>query len=169
MGIATDLADFPFAQVIGLSSYPYLGGFAEPEDLPLDYYARLTGLPELVVEGGWPSDSIGALSSSPAKQGRYLRRQAELLDRANAVAVFQLTFTDLDPRVFPARLDPAALRNAGARGRESRAQARAGDVGQRVRAAAQRSVVSQRFLSSAVQLVTTVTRGERNPESGVIT
>jgi hypothetical protein len=101
VGIATDLADFPFAQVIGLSSYPYLGGFAEPEDLPLDYYARLTGLPELVVEGGWPSDSIGALSSSPAKQGRYLRRQAELLDRANAVAVFQLTFTDLDPAYFP--------------------------------------------------------------------
>ena len=101
IGISSDLADFPFAQVIGLSSYPYLGGFAEPEDLPIDYYARLTGKPELVVEGGWPSDSAGAIASSPAKQARYLRRQAELLDRADALAVFQLTFTDLDPAYFP--------------------------------------------------------------------
>src|SRR5262245_18784408 len=101
VGIATDLADFPFAQDIGLSSYPYLAGFAEPEDLPLDYYSRLTGKPELVVEGGWTSDSIGALASSPAKQARYIRRQAELLDQANALAVFQLTFTDLDPAYFP--------------------------------------------------------------------
>jgi hypothetical protein len=101
LGITTDLADFPFVQAIGLSSYPYLGGFAEPEDLPLDYYSRLTVLPELVVEGGWASASIGAVTSSPAEQARYIRRQAELLDRASAVAVFQLTFTDLDPAYFP--------------------------------------------------------------------
>src|SRR6185295_4788898 len=31
VGIAADLADFPFLQAIGLSSYPYLGGFTEPE------------------------------------------------------------------------------------------------------------------------------------------
>ena len=40
-GVATDLADFPFMQAMGLSSYPYLGGFVEPEDVPLDYYSRL--------------------------------------------------------------------------------------------------------------------------------
>jgi hypothetical protein len=101
VGIATDLADFPFAQVIGLSSYPYLGGFAEPEDLPIDYYSRLTARPMLVVEGGWPSDSAGAVPSSPTKQARYLRRQTELLDHSGALAVFQLTFTDLDPAYFP--------------------------------------------------------------------
>ena len=52
VGVATDLADFPFMQAMGLSSYPYLGGFAEPEDVPLDYYARVlqgTGLP---ADGG---------------------------------------------------------------------------------------------------------------------
>ena len=101
VGIATDLADFPFAQAIGLSSYPYLGGFAEPEELPLAYYSRLTPLPKLVVEGGWASESVGGVVSSPERQARYIRRQAQLLDRANAVAVFQLTFTDLDPAFFP--------------------------------------------------------------------
>src|SRR5438046_10406766 len=40
---ATDLKDFPFSVALGLSSYPYLGGFAEPEDVPLDYYGRIAG------------------------------------------------------------------------------------------------------------------------------
>src|SRR5947207_3351782 len=51
-GIAQDLTDFPFVDAIGLSSYPYLGGFAVPEDLPIDYYTRIaqgTTLPVLVV------------------------------------------------------------------------------------------------------------------------
>src|SRR5262245_60955526 len=55
-GIATDLADFPFVQSLGLSSYPYLGGFAEPESIPADYYSRIaqeSGRPVMVVEGGW--------------------------------------------------------------------------------------------------------------------
>lgn len=99
LGIATDLADFSFAQAIGLSSYPYLGGFGTPEELPLDYYSRLTALPKLVVEGGWTSDT--AMASTPAEQARYLRRQAALLDEARAVAAFQLTFTDLDSTFFP--------------------------------------------------------------------
>ena len=98
-GIAQDLTDFPFVQALGLSSYPYLGGFAAPESLPLDYYARIArdaGLPVLVVEGGWPSVSVGALASSPAVQRRYIVRQAALLDSARARGVFQLTFYDLD-------------------------------------------------------------------------
>jgi hypothetical protein len=98
-GIATDLVDFPFIQSLGLSSYPYLGGFAEPEDVPLDYYSRVaqgTGLPPMVVEGGWTSASVGALVSSPLKQARWIRRQFDLLDAAQAIFVFQLTFTDLD-------------------------------------------------------------------------
>jgi hypothetical protein len=99
VGIGRDFADFPFIDALGLSSYPYLGGFAEPESLPLDYYARLRAgraVPELVVEGGWTSVSLGAVTSSPQEQARYLVRQAALLDSAQAIAVFQLTFTDLD-------------------------------------------------------------------------
>jgi len=98
-GIAQDLADFPFLDLLGLSSYPYLGGFADPESLPLDYYARLraeSGHPVLVVEGGWSSISLGAFVSSPAEQARYIDYQVRLLDSARAVAVFQLTFADLD-------------------------------------------------------------------------
>jgi hypothetical protein len=103
-GIAVDRADFPFMQMIGLSSYPYLAGFATPEDIPTDYYSRIPGkrlLPLMVVEGGWTSGSVGAVQSSPQLQARYIRRQAELLDAAGAAAVFQLTFTDLDISAFP--------------------------------------------------------------------
>ena len=98
-GIAQDLADFPFIDCLGLSSYPYLGGFADPESVPLDYYARLrteSARPVLVVEGGWTSISLGGLASSPAEQARYLAYQGRLLDSARAIAVFQLTFADLD-------------------------------------------------------------------------
>jgi hypothetical protein len=98
-GVTTDLADFPFMQTMGLSSYPYLGGFAEPEDVPLDYYSRValgSGRQPMVVEGGWTSASVGSVVSTPAKQARWIRRQVQLLDRARALFVFQLTFTDLD-------------------------------------------------------------------------
>ena len=99
VGIAQDLTDFPFVNAIGLSSYPYLGGFAVPESLPLNYYSRLvqgTTLPVLVVEGGWPSVTVGSVASSPALQARYIARQAQLLDQSRARGVFQLTFYDID-------------------------------------------------------------------------
>ena len=98
-GIAQDLADFPFVDAIGLSTYPYLGGFALPEDLPLDYYSRIvqgTTLPVLVVEGGWPSVTVGSTASTPALQARYIDRQVQLLEQARARGLFQLTFYDLD-------------------------------------------------------------------------
>lgn len=101
LGIATDLTDFPFMTAIGLSSYPYLGGFATPEAIPLDYYSRLTGgtgLRPVVLEGGWPSDGYG---SSPAVQARYIARQAELLTAARGVALHQITFTDLVENLAP--------------------------------------------------------------------
>jgi hypothetical protein len=104
-GIDQDLRDFPFVNVLGLSSYPYLGGFSDPDQIPLDYYTRLRGtrpLPLLVVEGGWPSVSVrGMFSSSPEMQARYVARQSKLLDEANALAVFQLGFADLDLGSFP--------------------------------------------------------------------
>jgi len=104
-GIDQDLRDFPFVNVIGLSSYPYLAGFRGPEQIPLDYYNRVRGsrkLPMMVVEGGWPSESArGVFSSSAEVQARYIARQAQLLDAANAIGVFQLSFTDLDLTSFP--------------------------------------------------------------------
>jgi len=104
VGIDADLRDFPFIRALGLSSYPYLGGFGEPEQVPLDYYSRVAGtsaLPVLVVEGGWSSGSVPGVTSSPEKQARWIARQMELLDRARAAAVFQITFTDLDLSSFP--------------------------------------------------------------------
>ena len=104
-GIDQDLRDFPFVNVLGLSSYPYLGGFTDPDQIPLDYYTRVRGarpLPVMVVEGGWPSASVrGMFSSSPEMQARYVARQSKLLDEANALAVFQLSFADLDLGSFP--------------------------------------------------------------------
>jgi hypothetical protein len=67
--------------------------------LPSDYYRRIASdaaLPVLVVEGGWPSISVGPVVSTPDLQRRYLERQARLLDSARALGVFQLTFYDLD-------------------------------------------------------------------------
>lgn len=99
VGIDTDFADFPFIQELGLSSYPYLAGFTDPDSLPPDYYARLLegrGVPAAVTEGGWTSASLAAIVSSPEIQRRYIGRQMELLDSVRAAAVFQLTFTDLD-------------------------------------------------------------------------
>jgi hypothetical protein len=96
-------------QELGLSSYPYLAGFADPDSVPLDYYARLLegrGVPGAVTEGGWTSASLGAIESSPQMQRRYIARQARMLDSARAVAVFQLTFTDLE---LPPTLPPGSI------------------------------------------------------------
>ena len=97
-GVAQDLADFPFAQEFGLSSYPFLAGFLEPEDVPADYFARVsmeTARPVFASEGGWTSTSVGPVLSSPALQARWIRREPTLLSNAHATAWFQLTFTDL--------------------------------------------------------------------------
>lgn len=104
VGIDRDLADFPFMNALGLSSYPYLGGYATPEAVPDDYYRRVQSgrsLPLLVAEGGWPSGSVPGFSSSAEVQGRYLRRQAQLAETAGVVRLFQLTFTDVDQSLAP--------------------------------------------------------------------
>lgn len=103
-GIAEDLRDFPFIAALGLSSYPYLGGFSEPDEVPLDYYSRLApspALPLLVVEGGWSSASVPGVTSSPEKQARWIARQMRIADSARVAAVFQITFTDLDLSGWP--------------------------------------------------------------------
>jgi hypothetical protein len=103
-GVAQDFVDFPFLDEVGLSSYPYLAGFAEPEEIPLNYYSRLLEghtMPAMVTEGGWSSATLDSLVSSEAEEKRYIARQSKLLDKAHASAVFQLTFTDLDLSAFP--------------------------------------------------------------------
>lgn len=110
-GVETDFADFPFVQELGLSSYPSLSGWADPDSLPSDYYSRLVdahpSVRTLVSEGGWSSVTVDTFVSSPDEQRRYIARHAELLDRVRAVAYFQLTFTDLDLTGVP--LPPGSI------------------------------------------------------------
>ena len=59
-------------------------------------------LPLMVVEGGWPTLSVGGVfSTSTEMQSQYIARQSQLLDEAKAIGVFQLSFTDLDLRAWP--------------------------------------------------------------------
>jgi hypothetical protein len=111
VGIAQDLTDFPFIQAVGLSSYPYLAGFAQPEDLPLDYYSRIvqgTALPVIITEGGWASQTVSSTVTTPAMQRRYIVREAQLVDQVTTLGWFQLTFTDLDMTVWPPGVAPFA-------------------------------------------------------------
>ncbi|OGB06156.1 MAG: hypothetical protein A3E25_16320 [Burkholderiales bacterium RIFCSPHIGHO2_12_FULL_69_20] len=103
-GISVDLQDFPAAQMLGLSSYPYFA-FIQPEDVPLNYYSRLvstSGTPVMVVEGGWPSHpGIGGPTSGDM-QARYLSHQAKLLNEVAARGLTQLMLADLDLGSWPA-------------------------------------------------------------------
>jgi hypothetical protein len=102
-GVAVDFADYPFVDVLGLSSYPYFA-WAEPESLPANYYARIVegrGIPVGITEGGWTSESFSTVVGTPDKQRRYLQKQAQLLDAVRAVAVFQLVFTDIEVASLP--------------------------------------------------------------------
>ncbi len=103
VGIERDIADFPFSRWLGLSSYPYFA-YAQPEDIPGDYYRRLLAgrtLPVMVVEGGWTSASVGSVRSSPEIQARYFARHAQLLDDVAARGVLQLVYADIDTSAFP--------------------------------------------------------------------
>jgi len=111
IGVAQDLVDFPFARLLGLSSYPYFA-WPTPAALPDDYYQRIvgsSGLPVIVSEGGWPSESGPTFTSTPERQADYVRRQAELLGRVEALGIVQLQFTDIDLAFFPEALREPAL------------------------------------------------------------
>lgn len=108
VGVERDFADFPFAQMLGLSSYPYFA-FPQPEDIPANYYSRLLNgrmLPVMVVEGGWTSAAAGSVQSTPALQARYITRHAQLLDAVGARGLIQLLFADLDLASFPQPTPP---------------------------------------------------------------
>jgi len=109
-GIDQDLADFPFVQELGISSYPYFV-FNNPSDIPGDYYSRIMdghSMPVFISEGGWTSAPVttivGNVSSSPETQRDYMQRQTELLNTVDAVAWFQLTFTDIDIDHLPGNI-----------------------------------------------------------------
>jgi hypothetical protein len=105
VGIDSERADFPYITALGLSSYPFLAGFANPNDVPIDYYSRLnssSALPMLVVEGGWSSGSVPGVTSSPELQAQWIKRQMAIADRAALVAVTQISFTDLDLSTYAA-------------------------------------------------------------------
>jgi hypothetical protein len=108
VGIARDLADFPFSRALGISSYPYFD-YGDPNDIPDDYYTRIvgaSGLPVIVTEGGWTSASVASVSSTPDKQARYIARHAGLLDSVRALGYFQLQFADMDLSTFPGPVPP---------------------------------------------------------------
>lgn len=102
-GIGRDFEDFPFVQRLGLSSYPYLS-YADPDDLPADYYTRVLAgrtLPVMIAEGGWASTSVGPVATSPDAQRRYIGRHAQLLDSVAARAVIHTLFADIDLTTLP--------------------------------------------------------------------
>ncbi len=112
IGINQDLADFPFIQELGISSYPYFN-FANPNDLPLNYYSNLVAgksLPVFVSEGGWTSQTFtgpnSVITGNPTLQQNYITRQTQLLDQAQATAIFQLTFTDISLSTLPIYVNP---------------------------------------------------------------
>jgi hypothetical protein len=102
-GVEQDFIDFPFIDELGLSSYPYFD-FDTPEEIPADYYSRLVegkNIPVFVSECGWSSETVATFAGTPEKQKNYILRQSELLDKAKAIALFQLTFTDVDVSALP--------------------------------------------------------------------
>lgn len=106
-GIDQDFLDFPFIQELGLSSYPYFG-FDDPIEIPTHYYSQLIegkNIPVFVSEGGWSSESLTAsgrtITSSTETQRAYIQHHSILLQKVNAIAVFQLVFTDIDLDALP--------------------------------------------------------------------
>ncbi len=112
VGIDQDRLDFPFVQALGLSSYPFLAGVADPAELPDDYYSRIVAggaaLPLLMIEGGWPSAAIATAVGDPDQQARFMTRNAQLLEAAGAVGWFQISFTDLDVAAWSPGVAPFA-------------------------------------------------------------
>ena len=137
VGIDQDLRDFSFMNVLALSSYPYLGGFSNPDQIPLDYYTRVRGsrsLPVLVVEGGWPSASYGDVlvvpkcrpaTSLASRSSSRTRSDCRVRSRS-PIRCWELPQAGSD--------DTPALRDAGAGRHKATTKARPRDVGQALRA-----------------------------------
>lgn len=106
LGVDQDFVDFPFLELLGLSSYPYFG-WSDPDQMPADYYRRILNgrtTPVMVVEGGWASEPAASFASTPAVQAKYFRRQLVMLAQTTAIGWLQLAPTDIDLPFFPADL-----------------------------------------------------------------
>jgi hypothetical protein len=109
IGVEQDFRDFPFSEWLGLSSYPYLANFSEPEQVPDNWYSRVLNgrtIPTVITEGGWTSGTAGTITSTPGKQARWITRQMQLADSLRPRFVFQLAFTDLDLVAYNRPNDP---------------------------------------------------------------
>ncbi len=65
----------PRLDLWAISTYPYVV-FSSARDIPGDYYARLAGMtkkPVAIAEGGYTSESVGALRGTPEDQALFLR------------------------------------------------------------------------------------------------
>jgi hypothetical protein len=114
IGIAQDFTDFPFIQELGMSSYPYFV-YDNPSSIPSDYYSRIIqghSIPVFVSEGGWSSQKVGTYDETPQKQADYFTKQIQLLDNVSAIALFQLSFCDINTNALahgtPANLNQFA-------------------------------------------------------------
>ena len=84
---------------------PPVAAFPQPQDIPLNYYARLVeghSIPVFISEGGWSSQTVTNFTGTPQKQQDYIGRQAQLLGQVNTIAYFQLLFSDLNVASLPA-------------------------------------------------------------------
>ncbi len=103
LGVQSDFLDFPFIEELGLSSYPYFC-FENPQEIPINYYTKLLdeqSIPVFVSEGGWSSVTVDKYTGTLQKQYDYFSRHNEILADAKAIALFQLTFTDIDIASLP--------------------------------------------------------------------
>jgi hypothetical protein len=101
--------DFPFIDVLGLSSYAYFA-YPEPEKIPLDYFSRILNgrkMPVIFIEGGWPTRAATIPGMNPPgkaseeMQVRWVRRLGQLLDQCDARLCCPLIFADLDIDAMP--------------------------------------------------------------------
>jgi hypothetical protein len=99
-GIQQDLDDFSFANIVGLSSYPYFV-FQVPSDIPNNYYSKLTTKPMAFIEGGWNSESVNGRVSSEYMQAQFLNKNSVLLSGIKAKYWTQLMYADIAPGWFP--------------------------------------------------------------------
>ena len=84
------LQDFPAADLLAFTSYPYLI-YHQPADIPADYYSRLvshTAKPVAFTEIGWPSGSEAAgYASTPANQATFISTFANRINGLHPVFV----------------------------------------------------------------------------------
>lgn len=97
VGVGDAFKDFPFTEVLGVSTYPHWG-FRSPADIPADYFTKLLegkNLSILVTESGWPS-KFGLITTSPVIESCWIRKLALLADSVNARFIGNVLSSDFE-------------------------------------------------------------------------